>query len=166
MSSIAMRFFVSIVFVFFAQEVPADLYRWIDPESGSVKFSSYPPPWYGDPAQERRAPKVERIPERVSAPAAQPRNLQATELERLEGRRKTLLQQLSNLPARADFARAGSGLKQQLEAYQALSVELDRIDPKGAAARRAETQPLLDRLVEGIRAQLGAKPPAAPPIGR
>ena len=40
----------------------ADLYRWIDPETGSVKFSSYPPPWYGDPVAERRAPKVEVIP--------------------------------------------------------------------------------------------------------
>ena len=42
----------------------ADLYRWVDPETGSVKLSSYPPPWYGDEARERRAPKVEVIPAR------------------------------------------------------------------------------------------------------
>jgi len=47
----------------------ADLYRWVDPESGSVKFSSYPPPWYGDEARERRAPKVEVIPTRGGAAA-------------------------------------------------------------------------------------------------
>jgi hypothetical protein len=51
----------------------ADLYRWVDPESGSVKFSSYPPPWYGDPAMDRRAPKVEVIPERSSAPSSGPK---------------------------------------------------------------------------------------------
>ena len=51
----------------------ADLYRWVDPESGSVKFSSYPPPWYGDPAMERRAPKVEVIPERSRAPSSGPK---------------------------------------------------------------------------------------------
>jgi len=51
----------------------ADLYRWVDPESGSIKFSNYPPPWYGDPAAERRAPKVEVIPERSSAPSSGPR---------------------------------------------------------------------------------------------
>jgi len=42
----------------------ADLYRWVDPETGSVKFSSYPPPWYGDEKLERRAPRVEHIPPR------------------------------------------------------------------------------------------------------
>jgi hypothetical protein len=51
----------------------ADLYRWVDPESGSIKFSSYPPPWYGDPARERRAPKVEVIPERGTAPSSGPK---------------------------------------------------------------------------------------------
>jgi hypothetical protein len=45
-----------------ADPAAADLYRWVDPETGSVKFSSYPPPWYGDEAKQRRAPKVERIP--------------------------------------------------------------------------------------------------------
>jgi hypothetical protein len=42
----------------------ADLYRWVDPETGSVKFSSYPPPWYGDENLEKRSPKVEHIPPR------------------------------------------------------------------------------------------------------
>lgn len=51
----------------------ADLYRWVDPETGSIKFSNYPPPWYGDPATERRAPKVEVIPARSSAPSSGPK---------------------------------------------------------------------------------------------
>lgn len=44
----------------------ADLYRWIDPESGSVKLSSSPPPWY----ETGPGPRVERIP--YSAPAIKP----------------------------------------------------------------------------------------------
>ena len=55
----------------FSGSAAADLYRWVDPETGSVKFSSYPPPWYGDEAKERRAPKVEVIPSR-SEPVVKP----------------------------------------------------------------------------------------------
>jgi hypothetical protein len=60
---------VAVLLLFRAAPAAADLYRWIDPETGSVKFSSYPPPWYGDPAAERRAPKVEVIPARPEAAA-------------------------------------------------------------------------------------------------
>lgn len=56
-----------------ANPVLADLYRWVDPETGSVKFSSYLPPWFGDAPKERRAPKVEVIPAARSAPAFEPR---------------------------------------------------------------------------------------------
>jgi len=59
-----MRSAVAAVVVLFACINPAaaDLYRWVDPETGSIKFSSYPPPWYDDAAAQRRAPKVELIP--------------------------------------------------------------------------------------------------------
>ena len=51
----------------------ADLYRWVDPQTGSVKFSSYPPPWYGDAAREASSPKVEVIGARpAAAPAGSP----------------------------------------------------------------------------------------------
>ena len=72
-----MRFAVAVAMLAWAAQfsgaAAADLYRWVDPETGSVKFSSYPPPWYGDPAKERRAPKVEVIPERSSAPSSGPK---------------------------------------------------------------------------------------------
>lgn len=72
-----MRFAVAVAMLawaaHFSGPAAADLYRWVDPESGSVKFSSYPPLWYGDPAKERRAPKVEVIPERSRAPSSGPR---------------------------------------------------------------------------------------------
>ena len=62
-----MRLAMLIAALLWADPAAADLYRWVDPETGSVKFSSYPPPWYGDEAQERRAPKVEVIPARGNA---------------------------------------------------------------------------------------------------
>ena len=63
-----MRQTVIIAMLFWAAQysglAAADLYRWVDPDTGSVKLSSYPPPWYGDEAKQRRAPKVEVIPAR------------------------------------------------------------------------------------------------------
>lgn len=133
----------------------ADLYRWVDPESGSVKFSSYPPPWHGDPAKERRAPKVQVIPSARGAsaapvpaaagagPAAEPPD--AGQFNVLELQRKSLLQQI---PALAAQARSGAGapaLTAHLEAYRLLSDEIDRLDPRGAAARRLELQALMQQ---------------------
>ena len=59
-----MRALFLLAMLGWAGAAAADLYRWVDPESGSVKFSNTPPPWYGDAAKERRAPKVELIPSR------------------------------------------------------------------------------------------------------
>lgn len=160
----------------------ADLYRWVDPETGSVKYSSYPPPWYGDPEKERRAPKVERLPAGYASPpavtepdasgkpAARAPSADAPSflLSSLEARRKAIMQLLASLPQREDFARSGAGLQQHMLAYQAVAAEMDRLDPKGAAARRAEAQPLLDKLREGLRALTGGAAPApqAPPAPR
>ena len=149
----------------FGSSAAADLYRWVDPETGSVKFSSYPPPWYGDPEKERRAPKVVHIPAGQATPpqnpeAGKPQDT-ATTLEALATLRKSLLKSFSALPPREDFNRAGAGLQQQLDSYKAVAAELDRLDPKGAAARKAESQPLLDKLLEGLRTQFSPQPPAA-----
>ena len=78
-----MRLAVLIAILLCSGHAAADLYRWVDPETGSVKYSSYPPPWYGDEAQERRAPKVEVIPSR-SDPVVKPE----TPGRPLEGARK------------------------------------------------------------------------------
>ncbi|HET9349724.1 MAG TPA: hypothetical protein VFO02_00180 [Burkholderiales bacterium] len=67
-----MRFLVFMLVAGWTTVATADLYRWIDPESGSVKYSSYPPPWYGDEAREKGAPKVEHIPPRGPGASAQP----------------------------------------------------------------------------------------------
>ena len=61
-----------------AADAQAQLYRWVDPESGSVKLSNAPPPWYRD---ERPGPAVQVIlpprmqsakPEALPKPPAKP----------------------------------------------------------------------------------------------
>jgi hypothetical protein len=157
-----------------ASPAKADLYRWVDPQTGSVKFSNYPPPWHGDPARERRSPKVEVIPSSVSAPkpvaarekpAAAPNPSAAPAgaassapqeglLADLESRWRDLLEDLGTFNTRADFERAGAGLRQQVEAYDAVRAELDRIDPAGAERRRKEEGSAIDQVKKGIQAWL------------
>ena len=158
-----LKLFLAVSLALLAGNAAADLYRWVDPATGSVKFSNYPPPWYGDPALERDAPKVERIQERSTPPtasssasepaAAPPAPPPPGKLEALEAQRKAMLQQLSTLPPR----RSSASLKQQLDAFGTVGAELDRLDPGGAERRRAEAKPVLDKLVDGVRAQM--KPP-------
>ena len=126
--------FLLFVLALGAGEVRADLYRWVDPETGAVKFSSLPPPWYGDAERERRAPAVEVIPSRAPGTAPSPRTL--------EERRASLLKGLAELPPSFDV----NHVRQQVAAYQAISAELDRADPAGAARRRAEEAGVLDAL--------------------
>jgi len=64
---------VAVLMSLWAASAAGQLYRWVDPETGAVKFSSYPPPWYNDPASRPRAPKVEVIAPTRKAPAFEPR---------------------------------------------------------------------------------------------
>ena len=173
------RVFISMALVLLAREALADLYRWVDPETGSVKFSSYPPPWYGDAEKEKRAPKVEHIPERKSssgtpvdvpgptglpgaaaAPGAQGASpaAQGASLEALEQQRKRLLLEIGSPAAQKDLQGGGSALKRQIESFAAVNAQLDRLDPAGADKRRADAQPVLERLVEGLRSQPNTAP--------
>jgi len=128
---------------FIALPAHADLYRWVDPQTGSVKLSNLPP---SNPAVE---PEVLRY----RGPAAVPLELQPAAAREgsgvvaaLEARWHALLAELSALPERADFERGGEGLRRQLDAYEAARTELDRLDPAGAKRRQAEERPLLERL--------------------
>ena len=130
----------------------ADLYRWVDPQSGSVKFSSTPPPWYGDREKERGAPAVEVIPSRARGAAARPAPAPAPEktaagvaLATLEARWAELLRFFGSLPPGTDF----SGLQQQLQEYAAAGAELNRLDPAGAQRRRAQEAAALSRFGDG-----------------
>ena len=112
---------------------------WIDPENGAIKYSSYPPPWYGDAAAERHEPKVEFIPAAADAAAKSAVPVKLLEggrtLETLEAQRKAMLQRLPALAAQEGST--GSALKTQLEAYAALAERMDKLirwAPRRAAA--------------------------------
>jgi hypothetical protein len=134
----------------------ADLYRWRDPQTGSIKFSNHPPPWYGDPVREIGFPPVEVVPDlspqRRSVAARKPES--QSMIGSLEAQFAALLQSLKasipTLPSSADFERSSVAFQQQAEMYQAVIAELDRMDPAGAARRRAAAQ----------EAGLFSKPPA------
>lgn len=163
----ARRLSAALALATIAGAAAADLYRWVDPETGSVKYSSYPPPWYGDPRLERRAPKVEVIPSRATlggaavatgdaatsasatsgAATAVPSAATAAEsVAALEARRRQALEALRLAAAGPPGAPPSPELAKRMEAYAALLAELDRLDPQGAAARRAETQAVLQAL--------------------
>ena len=143
-----------LAMIFWAGTACADLYRWVDPETGAVKFSNYPPPWYGNEDKQRGAPQVERIPERARPVQPEPEaeapekpagaaKQAAAPLGALEARRKELLSQVAasiSNPAQAE---------KLLQEYALLMAEMNQKDPKGAAARRAEAEAVLDKLTKG-----------------
>jgi hypothetical protein len=123
----------------------ADLYRWVDPQTGSVKFSSTPPPWYGDPEKERGAPAVQVVPYRARANTAAAEKKPAAGVAALEARWADLLRYFASLPPGADL----SGLQQQLQEYAAAGAELNRLDPAGAQRRRAQEAAAMARVGAG-----------------
>jgi hypothetical protein len=149
----------------------ADLYRWVDPVSGSIKYSNSPP-------ASREAGPVQVVPYREAgvppAPAVSPaapvletpspgqRAASAESVSavaKLEMQWRGLLKIFSTLPERPDFERSGSGLRQQLQSYETVVAELDRRDPAGAARRRVEEASVLERVRKGLEAQFGGRLP-------
>ena len=125
----------------------ADLYRWIDPETGSVKLSSLPP---GDSSINADVVPYRAPPLPKSTATPRPA---ASAVQALQARWAEILTQITGLSPQ-DFQRGGAGLKQQLDAYESVRVELDRLDPAGAARRRAEAASLIQKARQGFAAQL------------
>jgi len=124
----------------------ADLYRWIDPDTGSVKLSTLPP---NDPRVQAEVVRYNAPPPpRPAAAAVKP----AASAPELETRWRALLSQLTGVKPQ-DFDGGAEGLRRHMEAYDAVRAELDRQDPAGAARRRAAEQTsLIDRLKQGLLA--------------
>ena len=118
---------LALAFLLLCSAAHADLYRWVDPASGSVKLSSTPPPWF-----ERSAgPKVEVIP--YSAPGAKPPP--AGPAASPQARWREMLLIVASQPTK-------EGLQQLIT----LTNELDRVDPLGAMRRRNELAALAQKL--------------------
>jgi len=146
------RFAIASVMLLFiwANPAAADLYRWVDPETGSVKFSSYPPPWYGDAAKQRRAPKVEVVPSTRIAPAFEPgpnadRETAATPANAPRNDRRNALvtllaQRVAALVSSAPEAteKAFASLLEPLQELERLERQLKPSSPREEAVRLEE----------------------------
>lgn len=116
----------------------ADLYRWVDPATGSVKFSSLPPSEPGVPAE---VVPYNAPPKPAASSVAPSGSGQAAELE---SRWRSLLMQLVAMKPE-DFTGSSDAARQRMQAYEAVRIELDRLDPAGAARRAAEAVKLAER---------------------
>lgn len=128
---------------FTAGSAHADLYRWIDPDSGSVKFSSLPPTDARVKAElvtSRSAP----LP-RASAPSA------SQAVAPLDTRWRELVTRLMAVTAN-DVLASPDAVRQQIEMLQAMRAELDRSDPPGAPERQKEQLAVLERLRQAMGA--------------
>ena len=111
-----------------ARPAHADLYRWVDPHSGSVKYSSVPPP--------ASQAGVQVIPSRAHEAPASPGH------DALELRWREVLAGIS-------AAAPGSPeLEQRLTELAAVATALDRADPAGSQRRRAQAQAVLRRFLK------------------
>ena len=86
----------------------ADLYRWIDPDTGSVRLSSLPPSDSSVDAEVVPFKAAATLPPAVARPGAV-----ATARETLQARWSDLLRQLTGM-SQQDFNRAGAGVRQQI----------------------------------------------------
>jgi len=118
-----------------------DLYRWVDPASGSVKYSSAAPPWYGEPGR----PRVEVLTSETPGATAKEKPGEAP-AEVLEARWRSYLQGFEAAAAGGDLERAARTIQAQIEAYQSVVAQLDRIDPAGKKRRQAEEALVLEKL--------------------
>jgi len=125
----------------------AQLYRWVDPQTGSVKYSTSPPEGEGV-----RAEVVPYKPPPAAPAPAQP----APSASALEARWSELLRTLSALTPQ-DFSRPSAGVMKQVEDFGTLTGELDRLDPAGTPRRRAQAESMLERLSKGLAAQAAAQ---------
>jgi plasmid stabilization system protein ParE len=115
----------------FAAPAHADLYRWVDPATGSVKFSTLPP---ADPRVQADVVPYRAPPKPAAA---------ADAVAALEQRWRAVVLQLASTQ---ESGRDRGALREQLRTYEALRAELDRRDPAGAPRRAAETGALVERL--------------------
>ena len=122
----------ALAFLLLCSAAHADLYRWVDPQSGSVKLSNTPPPWY----ERGGGPAVERIPFATPGarqPAADP--LAPAPVGVLQARWREALFAVSSQPT-----------KEGIQALALLTAELDKADPAGARRRQEEVASILRKV--------------------
>jgi hypothetical protein len=147
---------LALLLVLLPSVAQADLYRWIDPDSGSVKLSSQPP---ADPRVKAevvpfRAPPSPKPSAAATANPAPNAPVEPAGVQALETRWRELLGRLADARPE-DIARNPA----PAEAYEATRTELDKLDPSGAPRRQAIATRALERLREGLAAQGATQQP-------
>ncbi len=165
---------LTVLFAVIASDAFAELYRWRDPQTGNIRYSSYPPPWYGDESREASAPKVEVIGAQREGASRTPADEMAEKVAEvirfMEQRREQLLSRMTVARASAGFDPEDAAFKADLQAYRAVTRELDKFDPKGASLRRRADARAFENLgvapqAEGARPAVAGAPPPRPASG-
>lgn len=125
---------LALAFLLLCSAAHADLFRWVDPESGSVKYSNSPPPWY-DTGSGPQVERVPYIPPGARQPVADPSAPAPVAV--LQARWREMLLSVSAQPT-PEAARA----------FSQLTAELDRADPAGAPRRKEEVANVMRRLYQ------------------
>jgi len=112
-------------FLLLVSAAHADLFRWVDPATGSVKFSNSPPPWYDSGS----GPAVERVPAQGAgaSPTTAVEDSAPASVTQLRARWRELLVAVVAQPT-----------PENARAFAQVAADLDRIDPAGASRRQDE----------------------------
>jgi hypothetical protein len=121
----------------------ADLYRWIDPDTGSVRLSTLPP---SDPRASAELLPYRGMAQKPPPPtAAAGAARQSASMPELEAQLRQLYSRLAAATPQ-DLANGGGAFRQQLLRYESVRAQLDSLDPAGAQRRAAEATSLMARL--------------------
>jgi Domain of unknown function (DUF4124) len=120
----------------------ADLYRWIDPDTGSVRLSTLPP---SDPRASAELLPYRGMAQKPPPTAAAGAAGQSASMPALEAELRQLYSRLAAATPQ-DLAAGGGAFRQQLLRYESVRAQLDSLDPAGAQRRAAEATSLMERL--------------------
>ena len=137
---------------FLAASAHADLYRWVDPATGSVTYSNVPP---ADPnVRPQVVPNTGPVPPKAPAPPplAKPLPAPTASVSALQAEFDALYAQLASIPPES-YRNANEALRRQMQTYEGLRSQLDEIDPAGASRRAAATLALAERVRQGLEAK-------------
>ena len=124
----------ALAFLLLCSAAHADLFRWVDPATGSVKYSNSPPAWYDSGS----GPAVERVPFQGSGaqpPATPAADTAPDSVVQLRARWRDLLAVVAAQPT-----------PENARAFAQVAAELDRVDPGGASRRQDEMNTALRAL--------------------
>jgi uncharacterized protein DUF4124 len=138
-----------LLLLFLAASAHADLYRWVDPATGTVTYSNVPP------ADPRVSPQVVPysgpLPPKAPPPPPIAKPAPTASVPALETEFNALYAQLASVPPE-DFRKASEALRRQMQTYEALRSQLDQLDPAGAPRRAAASLALAERVRQGLGA--------------